>query len=317
KQQLFWAAIGLIFLLIFANIKYTFWKKIAVPLYYVSLCTLILVFIPGFGTRLLGAKRWLSLGPISLQPSEFVKLTLALYLAKLTSTDLNKPHIYFIPIALTAFLVILQPDFGTTIVIAAIGMAQIFVSGINLIYFLSAISLSAVAGTILVITSKYRRERLMTFITQTQDPLGKGYHVRQILLALGTGGFFGLGLGQSRQKYLFLPETAADSIFAVIAEEVGFLGSTILLLIFAFFIFKCLKIAGCAPDKFSKIFIVGVVAWIGGQTFLNIGSMLAVIPLTGIPLPFISYGGSSLVAVLMAVGIIVNISKHVTKQKRR
>lgn len=316
KQQLSWAVIGMFSFFVFANIKYTFWEKIAVPLFYVSFCTLILVFIPGFGTRLLGAKRWLLLGPISLQPSEFVKLTLSLYLAKLTSSNENKPHIYFIPIALTAFLIILQPDLGTTIIITAIGMAQVFISGINLFHFFDAIITSIVAGLVLVIASEYRRERLLTFITQTRDPLGKGYHIRQVLFALGTGGFFGLGLGNSRQKYLFLPETAADSIFAVIAEEVGFLGSSILVFIFVFFIYKCFKIAGNAPDKFSKVFTVGIIAWIGGQTFLNIGSMTAIVPLTGIPLPFISYGGSSLVAVLMAVGIILNISKYATKQKR-
>jgi cell division protein FtsW len=196
-------------------------------------------------------------------------------------------------------------------------MVQIFVSGIGLIYFFGAIVASTVTGFVLIVASEYRRERLLTFITQTRDPLGRGYHIRQVLFALGTGGFFGLGLGNSRQKYLFLPETATDSIFAVIAEEVGFLGSSILVLIFAFFIFKCFKIAGNAPDKFSKIFTVGIIAWIGGQMFLNIGSMTAVVPLTGIPLPFISYGGSSLVAVLMAVGIILNISKYVPKQKKR
>ena len=174
---------------------------------------------------------------------------------------------------------------------------------------------SAVAGIILIITSDYRRDRLLTFLEQTQDPLGKGYHIRQILFALGSGGIFGVGLGQSRQKYLFLPEAATDSIFAVIAEELGFVGALILIILLLVFIYKALRIVANAPDKFSQVLSAGLITWIGGQIFLNIASMVALVPLTGSPLPFISYGGSSLVTVLIATGILLNISRYESKAK--
>lgn len=150
----------------------------------------------------------------------------------------------------------------------------------------------------------------MTFFENTVDPLGKGYHIRQILLALGSGGLFGLGIGQSRQKYLFLPEASTDSIFAAIAEEVGFIGSFVLILFFAFFVYKTFKIANLAPDIFSKVLAVGISAWIGGQILINISSMVALTPLTGVPLPFFSYGGTSLVMVLVGCGILLNISRY-------
>jgi len=145
--------------------------------------------------------------------------------------------------------------------------------------------------------------------------LGKGYHIRQILYALGAGGFFGVGLGQSRQKYLFLPEAATDSIFAIIAEEAGFLGATFIILLFAIFIYRGIVIAKSAPDKFSKILAVGMTTWIGGQAFLNIAAMVSLVPLTGIPLPFFSYGGSSLTTVLFACGILLNISRYSSYEK--
>ena len=157
----------------------------------------------------------------------------------------------------------------------------------------------------------------MTFFEQTADPLGRGYHIRQILLALGSGGFFGIGLGQSRQKYLFLPEAATDSIFAVIAEEMGFLGAIVLISLFVLFVYKCFKIIKSAPDDFSKILALGLAVWLGGQALLNMGSIVAVVPLTGIPLPFVSYGGSSLITALLATGILLNISKHARKTKER
>jgi cell division protein FtsW len=204
---------------------------------------------------------------------------------------------------------------GTTIIVGAIGMTQIFLSGINLFYFFGAAALGGLAGFLLIVTSSYRKARLLSFLEQTQDPLGRSYHIRQILLALGSGGLFGVGLGQSRQKFLFLPEAATDSIFAIIAEEVGFIGAAVLLVLFALWVYKGLKIVRAAPDKFSQILSAGIVAWIGGQTFLNIGSMVALVPLTGVPLPFISYGGSALVMVLLASGILLNISRHVTHSK--
>jgi len=270
---------------------------------------MIMVFVPGVGVKLLGARRWVNFGGLTIQPSEFLKLTLAIYLAKVSARN-KKLVSYLLPLVLAIFLIMLQPDLGTAIIVTAIGMTQIFISGVDLIPFFLSVIMGGILGFILIITSDYRRDRLLTFLEQTKDPLGKSYHIRQILIALGSGGFWGVGLGQSRQKYLFLPETATDSIFAIIAEEVGFLGASSLILTFAVFVLRGFKIAKNAPDTFSKILSFGFVSWMGFQFLLNVASMLALVPLTGVPLPFFSYGGSSLTATLIACGILLNISKY-------
>ena len=316
KQQIVWAGVGVLLLLIFSKIHYQFWEKVATYLFVGNVIILIVVLLPGFGSRLLGAKRWLDLGFFSLQPSELVKLTLSLYMAKIVTKDIEVYKL-FLPIALVAFLIMLQPDLGTTVLVAGIAMVQIYISGVSIIPVLGVLATSVILGLLLIVTSSYRRDRLMTFVTQTQDPLGKSYHIRQVLLALGTGGFWGVGLGQSRQKYLFLPETATDSIFAVIAEEVGFVGALLLVLGLFFYVYKALKVVSGAPDKFSQVLSAGLTTWIGGQIFLNIASMVAIVPLTGIPLPFISYGGSSLVTALVATGILLNISSYGAGSKKR
>ena len=309
KQQSFWFILGFFLLLISSKVNYLIWKRIAHIIFIISIILLILVLIPGFGAKILGAKRWLIFGPISVQPAEIAKFSLILYLARLSDKS-KRPLTFFVPIFIFCFLIMLQPDFGTTIVIFGIGLFQIFASGINFLYLLCALFASGIAGFILVFTSGYRRGRLMSFIRQAEDPLGRSYHIRQIILALGSGGLFGVGIGQSRQKHLFLPETATDSIFAVISEELGFIGSLTLIILFVFFILEGIKIAQKAPDTFSRIFVVGFVAWVGTQTLINLGYMVSIIPLTGIPLPFISYGGSSLTMLLLSSGIVLNISRH-------
>lgn len=316
KQQAIWGLIGIGALLVTSKIHYSFWEKIATPLFVASVLLLVLVLIPGVGVKVLGARRWIVFGTISFQPSEFVKLALAVYIAKVGARN-KKSLSYFLPIAITTGLIMLEPDLGTTLVVGSIGMAQVFISGVNLFHFAGAIVFGVTASLLVIITSDYRRDRLLTFVQQSRDPLGKSYHIRQVLLALGSGGIFGVGLGQSRQKFLFLPEAATDSIFAVVAEEVGFIGALFLIILFAAFIFRGFKIATNAPDKFSKILGTGIVVWIGTQVFLNIGSMVALIPLTGVPLPFFSYGGSALTMVLLATGILLNISKYEEKQKKR
>lgn len=314
KGQGVWALLGIATLLVVAKIPYGFWQKLATPLFFGSLVFLILVLFPGFGSKLLGARRWLVLGPLRFQPSELIKFTSALYFAKLASK--NKPFMaYLLPFAATLFLVMLQPDLGTSLVIASIGVVQIFMAEVNIYYFIVLIFGGGLASGLLILFSDYRRARLVTFFEQTQDPLGQSYHIRQILLSLGLGGLWGVGLGASRQKYLFLPEAATDSIFAVIAEEVGFIGATVLIITLAFFVYKAFRISSNAPDKFSKILGFGLSAWLGFQIFLNIASNVALVPLTGVPLPFFSYGGSSLTMVLIAVGILLNISKYGAKEK--
>lgn len=312
KQQAVWAVIGVLVMFTLSRVHYSFWKKLATPLFFASLLLLVLVLFPQIGSRALGARRWINFGFFSFQPSELVKLTLALYFAKVADSN-KKVLSYFLPLGLVTGLIMLQPDLGTTLVVAVVGMAQVFVAGVPLFQFFGALGLGGVIVFLLIIFSDYRKERLLTFLQATQDPLGRTYHIRQVLLALGSGGLFGVGLGQSRQKYLFLPEAATDSIFAVIAEELGFIGAAALLALLAWYIFRAFYVVRSAPDTFSRVLAVGLTAWAGVQIFLNIGSMVALVPLTGVPLPFVSYGGTALVAILASSGILLNISRYAKK----
>ncbi len=315
KQQVVWASIGLVLMFLVSLVNYKFWEKIATTLFFVTVGFLVLVLIPGLSYEALGARRWISLPFINFQPAELVKLSLALYFAKLASNDKNSVS-YFLPLIIVLGLIMLQPDLGSALSVSAIALSQIFVSGVSLLHLFFAGGIGLAATSLLILLSPYRRDRLTTFMQGVEDPLGKGYHVRQILLALGSGGIFGVGIGASRQKYLFLPEASTDSIFAIIAEELGLFGAVAIIGLFAYFLFRGFKIASHAPDKFSQVLAVGLTAWIGGQAFLNIASMVALVPLTGIPLPFFSYGGSSLVMILIACGILLNISIHSAHEKK-
>ena len=316
RQQTVWAGVGIVAMLVVSNIHYSFWKKIAVPFFFFSVIALVAVLIPGISLKALGARRWISIGSINFQPSEVIKLALALYLAKVAETKSKQSLAFFIPLALVCGLIMLQPDLGTTLVVGLIGVVQIFVAGVPIFHFLGTLGLGIVSVLVLILVSPYRRDRLMTFFQVSSDPLGKEYHIRQVLLALGSGGFFGLGIGQSRQKYLFLPEASTDSIFAAIAEEIGFIGSFALILLFGYFVYKAFKISANAPDQFSRILSLGITTWIGGQMVLNISSMTALTPLTGIPLPFFSYGGTSLLMILASCGILLNISRYGIQSNR-
>ncbi|NCN59244.1 putative lipid II flippase FtsW [Candidatus Woesebacteria bacterium CG22_combo_CG10-13_8_21_14_all_39_10] len=309
KSQLVWSFVGFVALLVSSRVNYRFWQKLATPLFFFVLVSLVLVLIPGIGVKLLGARRWISIGSVFFQPSEFAKFGLILYLAKFMSKRVSS-ILYFLPLVLVSFLIMLEPDLGTTMVIVLTGAIQIFASQINLLHFggLGVLGFLGVLGLIYI--SPYRRDRLLTYFQTASDPLGKSYHIRQILLGLGSGGLFGVGLGASRQKFLFLPEAATDSIFAVIAEEIGFIGALGLIFLLGFYVFRALRISKYAPDDFSRYLALGIASWIGIQTILNIASMTALVPLTGIPLPFISYGGSSLIMIMFATGILLNISKQ-------
>ena len=309
KQQVVWATLGVGAMFVSSFINYKYWEKLAKPLFLLNILLLVAVLIPGIGLSVLGAKRWIVLGSISFQPSELAKLTMSMYLAKVASKD-KGPLSYFLPVGMVAGLIMLEPDLGTTMIVSGMAFIQVFISGISLLYFVLAGMVAFVLTIALILTSDYRRSRLETFLELTRDPLDSAYHIRQVLLALGSGGLFGVGIGHSRQKYLFLPEAATDSILAVIAEETGFVGAFVLIMIFGALIYKGIKIAEKAPDTFSKVLATGIISWIGLQTIVNVGAMIAIFPLTGIPLPFISYGGTALITVLFATGILLNISKY-------
>lgn len=309
RLQAQWAGLGLLAFLFTSFFNYRRLKFLALPFLIFNLICLFLVLIPGLGISALGARRWLGIGSIRFQPAELAKLTFVLYLSSFFAN--KKGALPFLTIlGLMVVLIMLEPDLGTTVVLCFTGLAVYFASGAPLLQIGLIGLIGIIGGAGLIFSSAYRRERLATFLNPTSDPLGASYHIRQILIALGSGGLFGVGLGQSRQKYEYLPAVTTDSIFAVIAEELGFVGAAAILLLFLFLIWRGFKIACRAPDDFGKLLAVGITSWVGFQALVNLGAMVAIIPLTGVPLPFISYGGSSLVLALTGMGILVNISRQ-------
>ncbi|MBI2268287.1 MAG: putative lipid II flippase FtsW [Candidatus Blackburnbacteria bacterium] len=312
KRQVLWISIGMVVMFVFSRIKYSFWEKTAVPFLLLALVLLVLVLIPGLGIEALGARRRMSLGSIGIQPSELAKLAMSIFLSASLSRSTTVIR-FLVPLVLVCSLVVVEPDLGTTTIIAGMGFLVYFTSGAPIFHFVSLGGGAGLLALILAFTSSYRRERIMTFLNPHVDPVNTSYHIRQVLIALGSGGIFGLGLGQSRQKQLFLPEPATDSIFAIIAEELGFLGSVLVLVLFMFLIWRGFAIAARAQDQFGRLLAVAITSWIAIQTIINLSAMVALVPLTGIPLPFVSYGGSSLIVLLGAVGILLNISKYCRK----
>jgi len=324
-QMLYGLIPGLILGFLAFQIPLAYIKKWVFPLFFLNLVILGLVFLPQFGFQSGGATRWIALGPFSFQPAEFLKVTFLLYLAALISSrnidlsPLSRKSKKFNPMlivflillgTLTLFLA-LQPNVGT--------LSVIFLTA-TLVYFAAGTPLWQTAFVILIGTgglfslikiAPYRFDRILVFLNPAIDPLGIGYQVKQSLIAVGSGGIFGLGLGMSRQKFGFLPQSIGDSIFAIFAEEGGFIGAAILVFLFLFFLWRGFQISKRSKTAFLKLAALGISLWIGIQAFVNISSMIGILPLTGIPLPFISYGGSHLVAELIGVGILLNISKHI------
>lgn len=317
-QLLFGLIPGLALLYITSRVDYHHWRTLALPFLLGSIVLLVLVFLPGIGYEYGGARRWIHLGPLLFQPSEVVKLSLLLYLATWLSVKGAK-HVQnfaygFLPftvmIGVIAVLVILQPDIGTMGVISAIAFTMYFIGGAAVPHLAIAGAAGIAMILVLIRTAEYRLQRFMTFLQPELDPLGIGYHINQALLAIGSGGLLGRGFGHSRQKFAYLPEVTGDSIFAIVAEEMGFLFTIFFIALFVFIAARGLRIARNAPDDFGKFIAVGVVAWIIFQAFINIAAMLSLLPLTGIPLPFVSYGGSAMLVSLAAVGILINISRQ-------
>lgn len=309
KNQLVWLVIGIGSFLLLSRLHPNIFSQFSLPIFVISLFLMLLIFIPGLGPELQGARRWLVLGPIHFQPSEFFKLALVLYL----STWLSQPRPLSHFLALVAFsllLLLLQPDLGTSVLVTSTSFLLYYLSGADLKKLLPVIVAMAGLGLVLILSSSYRLRRLTTFLDPTQDPLGASYHVNQILLGLGSGGFTGIGLGKSRQKYAYLPESTTDSIFVVIAEELGFIGAAILVILLLFLLLTGFKIAHQASSQISKLLASGLVLLLLTQIFVNLGSMVALLPLTGMPLPLISYGGTSLISTFISLGILASIARH-------
>ncbi|MGB9598873.1 MAG: FtsW/RodA/SpoVE family cell cycle protein, partial [Minisyncoccales bacterium] len=298
RNQFFWLILGLVLFLFFSFIDYKKLKKFALPLFLVGLLGLVLVLIPGIGKEVYGGKRWFFFGFFNFQPSEFAKFALVIYLA--TLFEKKREFLPFlIVVGLVLSLLVLEPDLGTAMILVCTSFGLYFLAGAPASQLIVVTVISLIVIPCLILFSNYRRQRLITFLTSSFSAEKASYHVKQILIALGAGGIFGRGFGQSRQKFLFLPEVTTDSIFAVIGEEFGFVGGLILIMAFFFLIYRYFRLALFVKDPFAKLLVSGVAINLSLQILTNLGAMVALIPLTGIPLPFISYGGSSLLVCLL------------------
>lgn len=308
KNQSVWFVFGLSLFFVFSILDYKVLRKIAFPFFISCLILLVLVLIPGLGKEIYGGRRWLQIGNFGFQPAELAKLSIIIYL----STIFEKKRDFWpflVVISVILGLLILEPDLGTAVIVISSAFCLYFVAGAPIKNLLLISGLGLVVVPLLIVLSPYRKQRLVTFLNSSFDTEGASYHVKQVLIALGSGGIFGRGFGQSRQKFLFLPEVTTDSIFGVIGEELGLFGSLILLSVLFFLVYRSLRLALLVKDPFAKMLVCGIAFCLGFQTVINLGSMVVLIPLTGVPLPFISYGGSSLVVSLAGMGIVYNISR--------
>lgn len=318
RRHLFYGIIPGIFLGFLAfKIPLSLLKKWAFPLLLLNILFLGLVFLPKIGLSYGGATRWINLGFFSFQPSEFFKLTFLIYLAAWLASREKKykdwaetliPFLIIIGVA--AFFLIKQPDISTLGVIVFSAGIMYFGAGTPLWHSVLIILTAATGFFYIMRTAPYRFNRLLVFLHPETDPMGIGFQIKQALIAVGSGGILGLGLGMSRQKFGFLPQPIGDAIFAVFTEETGFIGAIILISLFLVFAWRGLKIVKSSTDKFPSLLALGITFWIISQAFINIGSMIGILPLSGIPLPFISYGGSHILAEIISIGILLNISKN-------
>ncbi len=316
--QLFSTAVALVVGIIASKIYFPNWKRWSVFILIVTIVALAIVMLPGLGFTKNGATRWIRLGPASFQPAELLKLSVVIYLAAWFEARRDRIANWrevLVPFSLMLaaagfVIVVVQRDMGTMMVVAVSMIGLYFIAGSPLKQFGALMAASFAVGVAAIVAFPHRMERLLVFLDPAKDLTDTGYHINQALIAIGSGGVLGRGLGHSYQIYGYLPEAANDSIFAVIGEEFGLLGAIVIIGLFMVVIQRGLLIAKGAPDTFSRLLAIGITLWLGFQAIINIAAMLSLIPLTGIPLPFISYGGSSLMLSLIGIGILLNISKY-------
>lgn len=322
-NQIRYIGLGLVVWIVASQIRYDRWKRYSGLMLILSILGLLALLIPGISKASHGATRWIDIGPISVQPAEIMKVALILYLAawferrgEELKSFMDGVVPFMIMVGAACFtIVIFQRDMGTMLVLAGATTAMIFAAGIRGSHFAALGGIFGAAGVAVIAAFPHRISRVMTFLDPSKDASGSGYHINQALIAIGSGGLAGVGLGHSIQVYGYLPEAANDSIFAIIAEEFGLIGSLALVVLFGYVVYRGFKIAHAAPDMFSRLVATGIAAWFGLQSAINIGAMLSLVPLTGIPLPFISYGGTSLIISLFGAGILLNISKYTTREE--
>lgn len=307
---------GLVGLYIALKVNYKFWRKYSLLIFLMAIACTALVFVPGLGWSHGGALRWVKLGPISFQPVEILKFGFIIYFAALLSSVKNKSQDFkykILPfvgmLAVVALVLFKQPDTKSFILITVTGIVMLFISGISLRYLLGIGVIATLVLGSLVFFTPYLQERVKTFIDPSSDPRGSSYQIQQSLITIGSGGIFGRGFGQSIQKFSYLPEPQGDSIFAVLSEELGFIGAVGVIFLYLLFALRGFRIANYSPDLFSRLLVSGIVIMIILQSFMNIASMTGVFPLTGVPLPFMSLGGTSLMIYLVSVGMILQVSR--------
>ncbi len=317
RHQLLFFTIGIVLMYFISKTDYKLYYKKSNLILLISILLLILVIIPGIGTIRNGSRSWFGIGAFGIQPSEAAKLGLIIFVSKYLVNNerglrnIKKCVIPILGITLLVFLLImLQPDFGTGIIIVLSIIGLLFVSGVNMNFFIKIGLLGVVGVIVLILIAPYRLERILSFLNPWQDPLGSGFQIIQSLYAIGPGGLFGYGFLNSRQKHFYLPEPQTDFIFSIISEEFGFMGILIVATLFLVIIIRGLKIARNTNNIFAKYLVFGIVFQISIQTLLNLMVVVGLIPVTGVTLPFLSYGGSSLLITLVEMGIILNVSKN-------
>lgn len=317
-RQAIWATLGLTALVILMHTDYHVLRAVSPLLMAAALVGLVAALVPGIGIERNGAMRWIALGPLPpVQPSEFAKLALIIYVAAwLTSRrmEVKSFAMGFVPfvllVGLVGGLVLLEPDMGTTLIIALTMVTLFFVAGGSLIHLTALVLSGGVMGSLLILAGDYRVDRIFGFISAEDEPGGRGFHILQLLIALGSGGISGLGIGASRQKFFYVPGSHTDGVFAIIGEELGFIGAVAVIALFAFLVYRGFRTVASARDDFGALLAVGVISWIAYQTLINIGGITRSIPLTGVPLPFLSYGGSALATLLAGIGIVLSVSRY-------
>ena len=317
QRQAIWSGIGVVVLLVAQRIDYHRWRRVAAPGLGLSVFLLVLVLIPGLGLGANGATRWIGWGPVGVQPSELVKLSLLIFVADLLNRRghlMHKPEATMHPVlamlGLVAGLIMLQPNLGTTIVVSAIVLSQLFVGGAPLARLGGMTAVGVATATVLAIGASYRRARLLAFLNPWKDPLNTGYQTIQAWAAISEGGLSGVGVGAGRAKWGFLPFAHTDFIFAVIAEEFGLVGASVTLVLVVLLGVLGVRTALRAPDRFGTLLASGVTTWFLVQSFVNIGAVVGVLPITGVPLPFVSAGGSSLLASMAGAGLLLNVARQ-------
>ena len=314
KNQFLFLIIGLIIMYVISKIDYHIYYKKSKLILLICIVSLLLVLIPGIGTIRNGSRSWFKLGPFSIQPSEFTKLGLMIftsrYLCNHNMKLFKKGVLPILFLTLSIFgIIMLQPDFGTGIVLVMTIIGLLFIGGVSFKFFLKLGLLGLIGITILILIAPYRLDRILSFLNPWSDPLGSGFQIIQSLYAIGPGGLFGYGFLNSRQKHFYLPEPQTDFIFSIISEEFGFLGCIIIIILFLILIINGFKISKNTEDLFGKYLSFGIIFGLSFQTLLNLMVVVGLIPVTGVTLPFLSYGGSSLLITLCQMGIILNISK--------